>query len=783
MEPSYSAQRNQKSSAHLTHNEDYTHHACLSLSSLLLQSSPTYNGLLISPNLPSKFQSFPVDPLYKFPIISSSKERNLTAILDRQDFISADLISLKSALTFLHDKSPFRRGNAQDVVNPLETDQSSIGIPRNSINNGSTYSQALLSRASLQSEVELFNLVDELAKDSFTMENSMESSAVLSEIDKQEISINSKAIIMQLQRNFACKQDNDMHLHSITPESSLGSDEDSEENTTFRDSRPIFDTRVSMQAEESLFNQDSIEPSEILFDGNIKPIAIQEAKESFESLDEAYETTPSCVAELLPEEDGENSEFLFRSIEALKKAKIERFSIAESDASPPPGDEGSIRVSAANRLFLNGQTASKAKLATSAKDQSPTEDCYPKAVFQQKGNDFEYQDMNSPILQKIVVCEESVDSGSDTRKNNKELKVISIQFSVAACGFSTVPTLEFSNYEGKSRALIYLEDQNSLLNTLFSAKILREFGHNPVKWISCGFEHCAAVSRDGKVFTWGYGSSGCLGHGDTNSYTTPTLINSLFQENISYLECGGYHNVALSEIGQVWVWGRNDVHQLGISLSRMAKDEIGHVALIPMKIRELKKCKGIACGQAHTLVLDSNGKLNVFGWAEDGQLGISASDLKEGVMTTAIKELKIPNKKPIKVSAGSIYSACLTESGEIYVWGNGEQGQLGLGINVKGVSFPTLINSLGNEMIIDIQCGESHMICLAKSGKVYGWGQGIVGDFGSDLSFPRGSDMTCSVPRVLNSVDIAHRYIVKKDRSRSDDLASQLSAKLMKLKQ
>jgi len=81
-----------------------------------------------------------------------------------------------------------------------------------------------------------------------------------------------------------------------------------------------------------------------------------------------------------------------------------------------------------------------------------------------------------------------------------------------------------------------------------------------ISWLSCGFEHCAALSSDQKVLTWGYGASGCLGHGDTNTYPNPTIINSLFEYNSVYIECGGYHSAIVTDEGEVFTWGRGDVH-------------------------------------------------------------------------------------------------------------------------------------------------------------------------------------------------------------------------------
>mgnify|MGYP001570793448 CR=1 FL=1 len=97
-----------------------------------------------------------------------------------------------------------------------------------------------------------------------------------------------------------------------------------------------------------------------------------------------------------------------------------------------------------------------------------------------------------------------------------------------------------------------------------SQNILRSFIFTPITWVSCGFEHCAALTIYGTVATWGFGASGCLGHGNYISYTSPKLItNSNLQgKHIKYIECGGYHNGAITsekEGGQLFMWGRSDV--------------------------------------------------------------------------------------------------------------------------------------------------------------------------------------------------------------------------------
>jgi len=58
--------------------------------------------------------------------------------------------------------------------------------------------------------------------------------------------------------------------------------------------------------------------------------------------------------------------------------------------------------------------------------------------------------------------------------------------------------------------------------------------------LSCGFEHCVCLIG-GDIWTWGYGGSGCLGHGNYQSLTEPARVEGLKKKAI-YLEAGGYHN-------------------------------------------------------------------------------------------------------------------------------------------------------------------------------------------------------------------------------------------------
>ena len=75
------------------------------------------------------------------------------------------------------------------------------------------------------------------------------------------------------------------------------------------------------------------------------------------------------------------------------------------------------------------------------------------------------------------------------------------------------------------------------------------------------------LTSNGRLFTWGYNGSGELGNGTTAYKLTPTEItSSLFypQEiKIIQVSLGTYHSAALTSNGRLFTWGRNDDGELG----------------------------------------------------------------------------------------------------------------------------------------------------------------------------------------------------------------------------
>lgn len=71
----------------------------------------------------------------------------------------------------------------------------------------------------------------------------------------------------------------------------------------------------------------------------------------------------------------------------------------------------------------------------------------------------------------------------------------------------------------------------------------------PVVSVSCGSSHTACLTEMGRVYTWGAGTSGALGHGQTADQITPRLVEELRDMTVSHIACGWYHTIAVVSVG------------------------------------------------------------------------------------------------------------------------------------------------------------------------------------------------------------------------------------------
>ncbi|ETO19743.1 hect E3 ubiquitin ligase [Reticulomyxa filosa] len=96
-----------------------------------------------------------------------------------------------------------------------------------------------------------------------------------------------------------------------------------------------------------------------------------------------------------------------------------------------------------------------------------------------------------------------------------------------------------------------------------------------------------------------------------------------------------------------------------------------------------------------------------------------------------------------QVGCGHSHIVALTVEGDVYTWGDGTSGQLGIGVGVSS-TVPRLV--LEHKCIHQVQAGRYHNVALSKHGLVYAWGLNDNGQCGQD------AEEIIFVPKLIDSL-------------------------------
>ncbi|BAT88758.1 hypothetical protein VIGAN_05236000 [Vigna angularis var. angularis] len=238
-----------------------------------------------------------------------------------------------------------------------------------------------------------------------------------------------------------------------------------------------------------------------------------------------------------------------------------------------------------------------------------------------------------------------------------------------------------------------------------------------VSSISCGPWHTAVVTSAGQLFTFGDGTFGVLGHGDRKSVSLPREIESLKGLRTVQAACGVWHTAAVVEVmvgnssssncssGKLFTWGDGDKGRLGHGDKESKLVPTCVVALV-----EPNFCQ-VSCGHSMTVALSRSGHVYTMGSCVYGQLGNTQAD---GKLPTRV-EGKLSKSFVEDIACGAYHVAVLTSRTEVFTWGKGANGRLGHG-DTNDRSTPTLVEALKDKQVKSIACGTNFtaVICLHK---------------------------------------------------------------------
>jgi len=124
-----------------------------------------------------------------------------------------------------------------------------------------------------------------------------------------------------------------------------------------------------------------------------------------------------------------------------------------------------------------------------------------------------------------------------------------------SCGESSVIGREGNNTLPKPISNFQQKEQPSKLHP--STPHLNPAGY-PIISISLGSAHSVIVSKSGKVYTWGMGTSGRLGHNSSKKIKYPTVVETLAKSKVVGKEasCGYFHTIVKDNKGLLYSVGR-----------------------------------------------------------------------------------------------------------------------------------------------------------------------------------------------------------------------------------
>lgn len=333
--------------------------------------------------------------------------------------------------------------------------------------------------------------------------------------------------------------------------------------------------------------------------------------------------------------------------------------------------------------------------------------------------------------------------------------------------------MDFGNFHS------YLQRTPLLIEELALASIR-------VTKVAAGYGFSLLVTDEGHVWSMGINEKFQLGLGHRFNQEKPQLIKSLAATAcIVDVSCGQQHIMALDNEKKLWSWGLGVFGQLGHSSLRdepvprklvsfsdavvdvPVDDGFDPDVVVPEDVQAASAgilIAQVACGAHHTLALDTQGRVWSWGSSEYGQQGGTKNheDLasrgnqsKEQHFYYSIPRLVqggFAGKTPVSIACGNLHNIALTEDGCMWTWGWGQTGALGHG-NRRFQLFPTVVNALRGEPARCIAGGARTSFAVSS-----GTSTSFAFDFLPWVNNPQYSDLRFHLGR--KKVLVAHKVIV-----------------------
>lgn len=257
-----------------------------------------------------------------------------------------------------------------------------------------------------------------------------------------------------------------------------------------------------------------------------------------------------------------------------------------------------------------------------------------------------------------------------------------------------------------------------------------------VAHVACGSKHSLAISSTGRAFEWGLLLRTEVAAEKESWATLRGAYGKDFNEDLSPMQrrivAGSWSNYLRNTTNSDdsseshGEEGEDDVNTLSVMSEAECNRYPWHRPRICAGLAGAS-AQSVACGWAHTVIVTAGGAIFTAGYGEKGQLG-KGSRFPCG----RFEPVLLPGKRRVDfqgqgssaralLACGLNHTAVVSaQDGELFTWGLGVFGQLGLGRDRKEKFIPGRVDIAAH--VEQVACGDNHTLALTAEGELFVFG-------------------------------------------------------------